>query len=105
MYEKLKSFNANKIFEMEELVEMSLNARSLAAEYSSLALDLPDWLTEATDLIRTEIASRTRASDLRELQGLQRDLDDLKTREERRKEKEAKLAALQNRLGLAAKTS
>jgi hypothetical protein len=101
MLEKLKQLNLDKILEMEEAVQLSAFSRSLEGEYEALELPVPDWLVKATDILREEIARRTRASKLSELKNLEAELEGYKTVTEKRTEAQKRLADLQKQLGLS----
>lgn len=101
MLQALKNLNLDRILDMDEAVALSLYARGLMNEYAELELPMPEWVEKSTDVLRTEIARRTRASDLAELKRIETELESYKSVGERKTEATRRLASLQNRLGLS----
>lgn len=97
----LKNLNLDRVLDMEEAVALSTYARGLAAEYNELSIPAPEWLAKSTDVLREEIARRTRASDLAELKRLEGELESYKTIGEKKTEAQKRLAALQGKLGMS----
>ena len=75
----LKGLNLDRIIETEEAVALSAYARTLQGEYEALEIPVPDWVAKASDTLRQEIARRTLAADLAEMERIQRELDSYKT--------------------------
>lgn len=100
----LKSFNTDKALEIEELVGMSADLTGLLEEYETLDIVAPDWITAKHDEVRTEIGTRTRAADMAELHNLENQIESLKSATEKRQDATKRLAALQSKLGLTAKS-
>lgn len=100
LIEKIKGINLDRLLEVDEAVELSAVARTLEQEYTNLELPVPGWLTQASDLLREEIAKRTRASDLARLKELEAQLESFKTVSEKKSEALRALAELQKKLGL-----
>lgn len=105
MLEKLKGLNLDKLLDTEEAIALSAYARGLETEYGWLDMPIPDWLVKSTDILREEIARRTRASDLAELKRTENELESLKSANEKRADAQKRLAALQNKLGMSAAKS
>jgi hypothetical protein len=101
MHEKLKNLNLDRVLDMDEAVALSAYARSIENEYGHLEHPAPDWLAKSTDVLREEIARRTRAADLAALKNLETELEGYKTVTEKRTEAQKRLGELQKRLGLA----
>lgn len=101
----LKGLNLDRIIETEEAVALSAYARSLEGEYESLEIPVPEWVAKATDTLRQEIARRTHAADLAEMERIQRELDGYKTVGERKGEALKRLGTLQKKLGVATATA
>lgn len=101
MLEKLKQLNLDRILDMDEAVTLSAYARGLADEYSNLEMPAPEWLTKSTDILREEIARRTRAADLATLKALEGEIEGYKTVTEKRTDAVRRLADLQKKLGLS----
>ncbi len=97
----LKQLNTDKMLEVDELVEVSAFARTIEQEYTELELPVPGWLQDSVNILREEIAKRTRASDLAKLKDLENRLEGFKTVNEKRNEAQRELAALQKKLGMA----
>jgi hypothetical protein len=96
----LKELNLDRVIELEEAIAVSADLRTLSVEYDELGIDRPEWITSATNIVREEIARRTRAQDLAQMRDLQAKMDSLKTLDEKRSEVGDALAALQRKLGL-----
>jgi hypothetical protein len=104
--EKLKQLNLDRLLDMDEAIALSAYARGLEGEYEALEMPIPEWLVKATDVLREEIARRTKAADLAELKRIENELESYKTVGEKKNEAQRRLAQLQNKLGLStAKTS
>lgn len=103
--EALKNMTLDRIMHIEEAVIMSADARALTQEYEELELPVPDWLTKATDVIREEIARRTRAESLNELKKLELEVEGYKTVNEKRGEAQRRIGDLQKKLGLNSKSA
>lgn len=101
MLEKLKTLNLDRLLDMDEAIALSAYARGLENEYGHLEMSAPEWLQKSTDVLREEIARRTKASDLAELKRIEGELDGYKTVTEKRNEAQKRLAALQGKLGLS----
>lgn len=101
MRDKLKQLNLDRILDIEEAVEMSAYVRTQENEYGFLELPLPEWLVKAGDVLREEIARRTRAADLATLKALEGELEGYKTIGEKRTEAQRRLGDLQKKLGLS----
>src|SRR5579872_6166327 len=101
MLEKLKGLNLDKLLDMDEAIALSAYARGLENEYGHLEMQTPEWLEKSTDVLREEIARRTKAADLAELKRLESEIEGYKSATEKRGEAQKKLAAMQNKLGLS----
>lgn len=101
MLEKLKNLNLDRILDMDEAIALSAYARGIETEYEALDLQAPEWLAKSTDVLREEIARRTRATDLARLKELEGELEAYKTVSEKRTEAQKRLGELQKKLGLA----
>ena len=101
MLEKLKNLNLDRVLDNDEAVALSAYARGLENEYGHLEMPTPEWLVKSTDVLREEIARRTRAADLAELKRIESELDGYKTVTERKGEAQKRLASLQTKLGLS----
>lgn len=104
MREKLKALNLDRILDIDEAVEMSAYARTLEMEYGTLDLPTPEWLVKSSDLLREEIARRTRANDLAMLKAVEAEIESYKTAAEKRTEAQKRLANIQKKLGMTPKT-
>ena len=91
----------DRLLDMDEAVALSLYARGLENEYGHLEMPVPDWLVKSSDVLREEIARRTKAEDLAALKRLENELEGYKTVNEKRGEAQKRLAALQNKLGMS----
>ncbi len=73
----------------------------MEAEYETLEMSIPEWLVKSADIIREEIARRTKAADLAEIKRLESEIEGYKSATEKRQEAVKKLAAMQGKLGLS----
>lgn len=104
MIEKLKTFSATK-YDGEELVVLSAYAKMVSAEFESLTIDKPAWLTEAQAGISNEIRNRT-ADDMRlKLTAARSRFETLKTPDQKRQETQDEIRRLEAALGIPAATS
>ncbi len=97
----LKNLNLDRVLDMDEAIALSAYARGLENEYGHLEMTPPEWLAKSTDVLREEIARRTKAADLAELKRIESELEGYKTVNEKRGEAQKRLAALQGKLGLS----
>ena len=102
MLEKLKSLNIDRLLDLDEAVSLSQYGRALEAEYGELGLAVPEWLQKSLNVLREEIARRTKAADLAALKSVEVELEGYKTVSEKKTDAQRRLAALQKRLGLTA---
>jgi hypothetical protein len=94
MLERLKNLDLERM-DVDEMVAMSAFAKSLASEYSALALDQPEWLDTKSTELKREIG--TRLADLRDkrIRELKARLNTLKSTEEKKSDLTAELARLE----------
>jgi|SRR5579872_1461684 len=97
----LKNLNLDRVLDMDEAIALSATARSFEVECEHLEQPVPDWLTKASDVLREEIARRTRSNDLAELKRTEAEIESYKSANEKRTEAQRRLAALQSKLGLS----
>lgn len=99
MIDRLKNFTAAQ-HDMEQLIAMSAQAKSLSAEYDAQQVDRPAWLREATMAISSEIKERTRDEMQRRLTTAKARLETLKTPDEKRADTQREIERLQAALGI-----
>jgi hypothetical protein len=97
----LKQMNLDRLIETEEAVALSAYARQLEGEYEALDMLPPEWITKSTETLRAEIARRTHAADMAEIDRINRELEGYKTTTERKNDAQKRLSALQKKVGLA----
>ncbi len=97
----LKNLNLDRVLDMDEAVTLSAYARNLENEYGHLQIAAPEWLEKSSAVLRDEIDRRTRAADLAELKRVELEIEGYKTTGERKSEAQKRMAALQDKLGLA----
>lgn len=97
MLEKLKGFEAER-HDLDELVVLMAFAASLAAQYTALGLEQPEWLNDSKAALEKEIKSRTHDMIVKELKETEARLEGLKSTTERREELTAKAARLREKL-------
>jgi hypothetical protein len=96
----IRSINLDRVLEIEEAVGLSAEIRLLESEYDFLELPIPEWLTKSADVLREEIARRTRASDLAALKKLESEIESYRSVSERKTDAQRRLAELQKKLGI-----
>lgn len=98
---KLKMLVAriDQVSDLDELVLGACTAKLLKAEYEAQSIPVPEWVGEAVEALEREISHRVEDELKRQEKELASELDALKSREEKKEEKQAKLQALRARLG------
>lgn len=104
MIDKLKSFSAAK-YDIEELVTLSAYAKMVSAEFESLTIDRPAWLTESQAGIALEIKSRTADALRKKLTDARSRVEVLKTPDQKRADAMAEVQRLEAALGISGSTS
>ena len=99
--EKLKNLNMDRVLDNDEAIALSAFARQQIAEYEALEQAVPEWLEKSTDVLRTEIARRNRADDLRRMKEIEGRLETYRSPKQKEANDLAELAKLQKRLGLS----
>lgn len=94
MLKDLKNFDPERA-DVDDMIELSSFARTLAGEYVALAIDAPEWLETQTKAVRREVNNRL--ADLREKRKreLKARLATLRTEAEKRAELTEELARLE----------
>ena len=72
--------------------------KALHAGYTSCQVPVPDWITDGMEILEREVRRRTEDELKRQKAQLVTELEALKSREEKKAEKVARLAALEARL-------
>jgi hypothetical protein len=96
----IKGLNLDRILDMDEAVALSAEVRAFECEYEQLDIPIPDWLVNSANVLREEIARRTKAADLAELKRLEAEIEGYKSANEKRSEAMKKLIAKQQKLGI-----
>lgn len=91
--EALKSLNVERN-DLEELVFLSAKMKAYHAEFEALNVDVPEWVDEVRRSLRREVSARNSDAVANQKKSIQLALDGLKTKEEKRKELEDRLAKL-----------
>lgn len=99
--QQIKALSVDRLLDIDEAVLVSAEIRFLEAEYDFLEIATPDWLTKVGDLVREEIARRTRSATLAELQRLESEVESYKSAAERRTAAQSRIGQLQAKLGLS----
>lgn len=99
----LKELNLDRVLDNDGAVWLSAEARLMEQEFAALGQAVPEWLEKSATILREEIARRNRASVLEEMKRVERELEGLKTANERKQDAQRRLAALQKQLGMSAK--
>lgn len=88
----------DQVSDLDEIVMGLSGAKALRASYGEVGIPVPDWIKDACEVLDREVRRRTDDELKRQEKELVKELDALKSREEKRAEKEQKLAALRERL-------
>lgn len=97
MIDTLKTLTVAK-YALEELVELRMEARALVQEFEAQTLQVPSWLTNATQILDAEIKVRARDEKVRRLTEAKARRAALATPEEKRTALDAEIAALEQSL-------
>lgn len=97
----IKTLNMDRVLDMDEAVALSADVRAFEAEYEHLGMTIPEWLVKSADVLREEIARRTKADKLARLKNLESQIEGYKSATEKRNEAAKQLAALQDELGMS----
>lgn len=84
--------------DLDEVVMGLAQAKALKLAYTETGIPVPEWIAEAVDTLAAEVKRRTQDELKRQEKALVQELEALKSREEKRSEKEQRLAALRERL-------
>jgi hypothetical protein len=99
MLERLKRFEASKM-STDEMIELSMYARSILSEYAANDIEVPDFVTDALSLLGREIRAKEEDRLAKELKDLKATAQDDLTAAERREQRAEKIAKLERRLGV-----
>lgn len=97
----IKTLNMDRVLDMDEAVALSADVRVFEGEYEHLGIPVPEWLVKSADVLREEIARRTKADKLARLKNLESQIEGYKSATEKRNEAAKQLAALQDELGMS----
>jgi hypothetical protein len=100
MLEKLRKigYTIEQLAAVDELVELAAYGRGLAAEYKEQDIPAPKWLDENLVLLYREIKVRWRAEREAQLRKAEKELEELRSREEKRAAKEEEVNRLREEL-------
>jgi hypothetical protein len=98
MLEKLLNFDRDRT-ELDEMIALHAFGKTLLATYAEFELEVPDRLGENMTAIGNEIRARARDNYEKAERELMRELEGLKTKEEKKSETEARLARVRQKLG------
>ena len=103
LMEQFKAFQKGRL-NLDEVVELSAYGRGLQSEYTALGMEVPAWVSVQLKTIQREV--KTRIADQAEAELLQAkaQLDSLKTAGERKEALQARIAALEAKLGVETNT-
>jgi len=97
--DRLKNINADAIT-MEEAVELFAGAKGMLDTYASLQVDAPDFLESAMKALKREIRNRNHDNLSQKLSAAKRSRESLKPAEEKRKELDTQIEALEKQLAV-----
>ncbi len=100
MISELKNLDVRRP-DLPELVELSVYARSLVAEFEALGIETPEWLTVNTASIRREIKTRNQDRLAEKLRSAKSRLETLKTPDEKRAGLQTEIEQLEKQLAEA----
>ena len=103
MREKLLKAAFDKMFTLDELVELSMYAREMENEYGALDMEYPEEFRLAAEALRAEITKRRRDADLALMRTLESQIEATKTATEKRADLTRQMAAVQKRLGVTSR--
>lgn len=97
MIDKLKTFTAERLA-LEELIELDAYAAMLVSGFERNSLGVPEWLAEKSKQLHATIVSKQRDAWAKELAEKRRELESLKSVEDKRKERTERIAELEAKL-------
>lgn len=100
MLERLRTFDADRPMELDELVGLSAYGRQLTNEYQVQSIPPPVWLADKMEALGRTIASLQREAWAKSLKETEFELERLKTADEKRHEARARAAELRAKLGM-----
>lgn len=102
MLDKLKNIAQTLAGEgsVEPLVELALHARLLGEEFANHGIPVPKWLLEAVVTLKNEIVARHRAEKMGKLRKLEKEIEELASKEEKRAKATEEAQKLREELGL-----
>lgn len=98
MYQKLKNLDVEKT-DLDEQVFLLATAEQVKGKYEVLLLPVPDWLENASKLLKLEIDLRRKDMLAKRKRELENGLAALRTAEEKRADMRAELERLTAQLG------
>ena len=101
MLEKLKNLASTLALKgaVDALVELAAYGRALRAEYEAQKIPAPKWLEPNLKALQQEIRARWQAERRAQLLAAERELEELRSREEKREAKEEEIKRLREELG------
>lgn len=97
MLNALKSFSSTGRMETEDMVELSAYARIYEAEFTALGVETPEWVTNQTKALRREIKARNADALAARLRDLKARREALKAPDEKRRDLDEQIAALEQK--------
>lgn len=97
LIERLKNINIESAT-IDEMVEVSADARSVEAEYGQLKVSVPDALTSGVATLRKAIQFRIQDKMEKDLKSLKAQMEAMQTVQEKRDKIAAQVAALEAQL-------
>ena len=97
MLDKLKNFDVDRM-DVDELMEMSILAREMSAEYQHYGSKVPEWLVERGKSIAREIKARLSDTLEKELREKRSRLEQLIPASERREQLQREIAELEAKI-------
>jgi len=88
--------------QLEDLVAGIVFAEGILAEYAKLNVPAPEWIAEKSRELRSSAVAKVEEQRALELRNIERELDGLKTKEERKNELLARKAALEGKTPVSA---
>lgn len=98
---QLKSFDPSNDNSLEDMVFLLSSAIALGVTYEHLGMEVPEWVTEASQRLKKEIETRSRDALERELKEIEGREEALKSNEQKRNDLASKRERIKAKLAKA----
>lgn len=97
MLDKLKGLNTDRL-DIDDVVAYLAFANSVKVEFEKHELEVPDWLTETIDALKTEVKARRRDNLMRALKAAEAKAAGLRSPEQKRRDAQADIKRIKEAL-------